>query len=232
MLPWQARSARYRVPSACVLWLLCLQVPPPAPWLMLSPPTLAPSTLSRSSSRRRASRVGQLACSARLLRHTFAVFAVEKKQAQAAACPHVSLGLPWRLAVWMLFKLESLNLMTACTASRGACWGCPKFTGQCAPVPPRIAGATQFGSGWAWLVVGKDGKLKVTKTPNAENPWIHGETPILTMDGECPPNHRSSQVLLCTLWPMQELRRSASWLRHNRVMAWKWAMPSRMWGVG
>lgn len=46
----------------------------------------------------------------------------------------------------------------------------------------KTAGATQFGSGWAWLVVGKDGKLKVTKTPNAENPWVHGETPILTMD--------------------------------------------------
>ncbi|GAB4822787.1 hypothetical protein N2152v2_009833 [Parachlorella kessleri] len=45
----------------------------------------------------------------------------------------------------------------------------------------KTAGATQFGSGWAWLVV-KDGKLKVTKTPNAENPWVHGETPILTVD--------------------------------------------------
>ncbi|GAB4814570.1 hypothetical protein N2152v2_001616 [Parachlorella kessleri] len=44
------------------------------------------------------------------------------------------------------------------------------------------AGATQFGSGWAWLVVGKDGKLKVAKTPNAENPWVQGEVPILTMD--------------------------------------------------
>lgn len=49
---------------------------------------------------------------------------------------------------------------------------------------PLYAGATQFGSGWAWLVVGKDGKLKITKTPNAENPWVHGETPILTVDGE------------------------------------------------
>nr|QCP71059.1 iron/manganese superoxide dismutase [Pohlia nutans] len=43
------------------------------------------------------------------------------------------------------------------------------------------AGATQFGSGWAWLV--KDGgKLKVTKTPNAENPLVHGQTALLTMD--------------------------------------------------
>lgn len=30
--------------------------------------------------------------------------------------------------------------------------------------------------------MGKDGKLKVAKTPNAENPWVKGETPILTMD--------------------------------------------------
>lgn len=43
------------------------------------------------------------------------------------------------------------------------------------------AGATQFGSGWAWLSVAGD-KLEITKTPNAENPWVHGNTPILTMD--------------------------------------------------
>jgi len=43
------------------------------------------------------------------------------------------------------------------------------------------AGATQFGSGWAWLVV-DGGKLAITKTPNAENPIVRGQTPILTMD--------------------------------------------------
>ncbi len=37
------------------------------------------------------------------------------------------------------------------------------------------AGATQFGSGWAWLVLGSDGKLKVTKTPNGSNPLATGE---------------------------------------------------------
>ncbi len=36
------------------------------------------------------------------------------------------------------------------------------------------AGATQFGSGWAWLVVGDGGKLEVTKTPNASNPLAEG----------------------------------------------------------
>ena len=43
------------------------------------------------------------------------------------------------------------------------------------------AGATQFGSGWAWLVV-ENGKLAIAKTGNAENPITSGTTPILTMD--------------------------------------------------
>lgn len=46
----------------------------------------------------------------------------------------------------------------------------------------KTAGATQFGSGWAWLVVGDGGKLEVVKTPNAENPLCTGKKPILTMD--------------------------------------------------
>lgn len=37
------------------------------------------------------------------------------------------------------------------------------------------AGATQFGSGWAWLVLGKDGKLAVTKTANGSNPLAEGQ---------------------------------------------------------
>jgi Fe-Mn family superoxide dismutase len=43
------------------------------------------------------------------------------------------------------------------------------------------AGATQFGSGWAWLVL-DGGKLKVTKTANADLPLAHGQTAILTAD--------------------------------------------------
>ena len=39
----------------------------------------------------------------------------------------------------------------------------------------KTAATTQFGSGWAWLVLGKDGKLKVTKTPNGSNPLATGE---------------------------------------------------------
>ena len=45
------------------------------------------------------------------------------------------------------------------------------------------AGVTQFGSGWAWLVIAADGKLKVTKTPNGANPLSTGEgQPILGCD--------------------------------------------------
>ncbi len=43
------------------------------------------------------------------------------------------------------------------------------------------AGATQFGSGWAWLVLNGD-KLQVTKTPNAGNPLTEGMKPILVAD--------------------------------------------------
>jgi Fe-Mn family superoxide dismutase len=41
------------------------------------------------------------------------------------------------------------------------------------------AGVTQFGSGWCWLVLGSDGKLKVTKTPNGSNPLATGEGKVL-----------------------------------------------------
>ena len=48
------------------------------------------------------------------------------------------------------------------------------------------AGATQFGSGWAWLCVGKGGKLEVCSTANQDNPLMPGlgceGTPILGLD--------------------------------------------------
>jgi Fe-Mn family superoxide dismutase len=43
------------------------------------------------------------------------------------------------------------------------------------------AGVTQFGSGWCWIAV-KDGKLTIMKTPNGENPLMHGASPILGCD--------------------------------------------------
>jgi Fe-Mn family superoxide dismutase len=42
-------------------------------------------------------------------------------------------------------------------------------------------GLAQFGSGWVWLEA-KDGKVAIRKTPNAENPLIHGAAPILVAD--------------------------------------------------
>lgn len=39
----------------------------------------------------------------------------------------------------------------------------------------KAAAVGQFGSGWAWLVLGRDGKLKVSKTPNGSNPLATGE---------------------------------------------------------
>ena len=48
------------------------------------------------------------------------------------------------------------------------------------------AAATQFGSGWAWLCVNKEGKLEVCSTPNQDNPLMPGVncegTPILGLD--------------------------------------------------
>lgn len=44
------------------------------------------------------------------------------------------------------------------------------------------AGATRFGSGWAWLSVDKNNKLVVSSTPNQDNPIMDGLTPLLGLD--------------------------------------------------
>ncbi|MCZ8514132.1 superoxide dismutase [Paenibacillus filicis] len=44
------------------------------------------------------------------------------------------------------------------------------------------AATTRFGSGWAFLAVSKDGKLKVYSLPNQDSPIMEGETPILGLD--------------------------------------------------
>lgn len=48
------------------------------------------------------------------------------------------------------------------------------------------AGAGRFGSGWSWLIVGQDGKLAVTSTPNQDNPLMDVAevkgTPIFGID--------------------------------------------------
>jgi Fe-Mn family superoxide dismutase len=45
----------------------------------------------------------------------------------------------------------------------------------------KTAGVTQFGSGWAWLVL-EDDKLKIVKTSNADTPIAQGLKPVLTVD--------------------------------------------------
>jgi Fe-Mn family superoxide dismutase len=45
----------------------------------------------------------------------------------------------------------------------------------------KTAGTTQFGSGWAWLVL-DNGQLKTVKTANADTPIAHGLKPLLTLD--------------------------------------------------
>lgn len=44
------------------------------------------------------------------------------------------------------------------------------------------AGVKRFGSGWAWLVLDKSGKLQVTSTPNQDSPLIDGLYPVLGND--------------------------------------------------
>lgn len=44
------------------------------------------------------------------------------------------------------------------------------------------AAATRFGSGWAWLVVNKEGELEVYSTPNQDSPHLEGKKPILGLD--------------------------------------------------
>ncbi len=49
------------------------------------------------------------------------------------------------------------------------------------------AGVKRFGSGWSWIVLGNDGKLHVTSTPNQDNPLMKGVVevtghPILGVD--------------------------------------------------
>jgi len=44
------------------------------------------------------------------------------------------------------------------------------------------AGVKRFGSGWAWLVLGKDGKLQVMSTANQDNPMTEGLYPVMGND--------------------------------------------------
>ena len=45
-----------------------------------------------------------------------------------------------------------------------------------------VAATTRFGSGWAWLVLKKDGRLDVYSTANQDSPLMNGDTPLLGLD--------------------------------------------------
>ncbi|OGG26844.1 superoxide dismutase [Candidatus Gottesmanbacteria bacterium RIFCSPLOWO2_01_FULL_39_12b] len=41
---------------------------------------------------------------------------------------------------------------------------------------------SHFGSGWAWLVRNKEGKLAIYSLPNQDSPYINGHTPLIGLD--------------------------------------------------
>lgn len=46
----------------------------------------------------------------------------------------------------------------------------------------KTAATTQFGSGWAWLVLNEHNKLEIMKTGNADLPMVHHKKALLTLD--------------------------------------------------
>ena len=79
---------------------------------------------------------------------------------------------------WQCLKKSGGGAPTGAIAAKiNSAWGgYDKFVEEL-----KNAGATQFGSGWAWLIL--DGnQLKITKTANADTPVAHGQKPLLTID--------------------------------------------------
>ena len=62
----------------------------------------------------------------------------------------------------------------------------------------QAAGVGQFGSGWCWLQV-KNGKLEIAKTPNGENPLVHGATPILGATSGSTPTTSTTATAVLTI---------------------------------
>ena len=79
---------------------------------------------------------------------------------------------------WQCLKKAGGGTPTGAIAAKiNAAWGnYEKFAEEL-----KNAGVTQFGSGWAWLVLEGD-QLKITKTANADTPLAHGQKPLLTID--------------------------------------------------
>ena len=79
---------------------------------------------------------------------------------------------------WQCLKKAAGGAPTGAIAAKiNAAWGnYEKFAEEL-----KNAGMTQFGSGWAWLVL-DGGQLKITKTANADTPLAHGQKALLTID--------------------------------------------------
>lgn len=79
---------------------------------------------------------------------------------------------------WKCLKAGGGGAPTGAVAAKiNAVWGShEKFAEEL-----KNAGVTQFGSGWAWLVL-EGGQLKITKTANADTPIARGVKPLLTLD--------------------------------------------------
>ncbi|MHB9099667.1 MAG: superoxide dismutase [Syntrophales bacterium] len=79
---------------------------------------------------------------------------------------------------WKCLKAGGGGAPTGAVAKKiTAAWGSyEKFAEEL-----KNAGVTQFGSGWAWLVL-EGGALKIVKTANADTPLVHGQKPLLTLD--------------------------------------------------
>jgi Fe-Mn family superoxide dismutase len=79
---------------------------------------------------------------------------------------------------WQGIKPNGGGLPTGAIAGKiTAAWGgYDKFVEEL-----KNAGLTQFGSGWAWLVLDQ-GALKIVKTANADNPLTKNMKPLLTID--------------------------------------------------
>ncbi len=79
---------------------------------------------------------------------------------------------------WQCLKPGGGGVPTGAVAAKiRAAWGSyEKFAEEL-----KTAGATQFGSGWAWLVL-DGGQLRIVKTANADTPIAHGLKPLLTID--------------------------------------------------
>jgi superoxide dismutase, Fe-Mn family len=79
---------------------------------------------------------------------------------------------------WKCLKAGGGGTPTGAVAAKiTAAWGSyDKFAEEL-----KNAGVTQFGSGWAWLVL-DGGALKIVKTANADTPLVHGQKPLLTLD--------------------------------------------------